>query len=150
MEKEIKWFDFQSLSNNQLYDLLKLRSDVFVVEQVCAYPELDDYDQKAHHGLIYDDEKLVAYIRIYQKNERTWTFGRVVTDPSFRKQGIGQILIKEALKKISTLAKAHSGIIIGAQAHLERYYQQFGFETISKPYDDFGILHIDMKCEIQN
>ncbi|TNF67511.1 MAG: GNAT family N-acetyltransferase [Gammaproteobacteria bacterium] len=142
----IRWLSFDQLSLNELYSILKLRSDIFVVEQVCAYPDLDNLDQKSYHGLLYQADQLTGYIRIYQTDSGQWTFGRVVVNPAYRKQKLGTYLVKGALDKIKELHK-NATIIIGAQAHLESYYQQFGFITLSEPYDDYGILHVDMRLE---
>ncbi|MCF6764497.1 GNAT family N-acetyltransferase [Thiotrichales bacterium 19S3-7] len=147
LSKKLQWLLFDQLSLEQLYSLLKLRSDVFVVEQICAYPDLDDLDQKAYHGLLYEDEKLIGYIRVYQKSEAIWTFGRIVVNPHYRKLKLGVYLVELALDKIKQL---HPGavVVIGAQAHLERYYQRFGFIKSSQPYDDYGIMHIDMTLQL--
>ncbi|MCF6775680.1 GNAT family N-acetyltransferase [Thiotrichales bacterium 19X7-9] len=142
----IRWLLFDQLSLNQLYSILKLRSDIFVVEQVCAYPDLDNLDQKSYHGLLYQADQLIGYIRIYQTDSCHWTFGRVVVNPTYRKQKLGTYLVNGALEKIKELQK-NATIIIGAQAHLKSYYQQFGFVAFSEPYDDYGILHVDMRLE---
>ncbi|MCF6768037.1 GNAT family N-acetyltransferase [Thiotrichales bacterium 19S11-10] len=141
---KIQWLSFSELSRDMLYSILKLRSDVFVVEQVCAYPDLDNKDQNALHGIMETDQEIIAYIRIYKVDNFNWTFGRVIVALSYRNLKLGRYFINKAMQKINEIDPKAS-IIIGAQARLEKYYQQFGFVSCSEPYDDFGILHIDMK-----
>jgi ElaA protein len=139
---------YSALSLDELYQLLKLRTDVFVVEQHCAYPELDDYDQVAQHILGVDDMGLVAYARVLPP-ESVYTqpsIGRVCVAKTARAKGYGHDLFKYALE---VAGKMHLGqtVKIQAQTYLEEFYQRFGFTTITEPYLDSGIAHVDMLWE---
>jgi len=143
---------FTQLSLNQLYDLLKLRVDIFVVEQTCYYPDLDgDKDQLDRHPntihlLGYQEGELVAYLRILPKGQSYQDYisiGRVVIAVNARGTGLGHELMKEAL----SLCQKHypfEDIKISAQQHLKSYYQEHGFSQVSEMYLEDGIPHISM------
>ncbi len=146
MNVEWRWFEFEQLTTQQLYDVLRLRCDVFVVEQKCAYQDLDGIDQQSWHLLGFAGKQLVAYARVFVSQERT-VIGRIVTDLSCRGTGLGRHLVLQA----KAFIKAHPErfprqMYMMAQQHLEGFYQKLGFETTSEPYDEDGILHIDMAC----
>lgn len=139
---------FSGLSADELYTLLKLRTDIFVVEQNCAYAELDDYDQECLHVLAYEGETLVAYARVVPPGAvyKQASIGRVAVHKAYRAKGYGRLLFKAALTETK---KVHPNQVvkIQAQTYLEAFYQSFGFKTISEPYPDFGIWHVDMVLE---
>ena len=139
---------FEQLTTHQLYDLLKLRVDVFVVEQNCPYPELDDNDRQAgtHHLLGYQDDKLVAYLRLLPPGATyaNTSIGRVLTAECMRGTGIGHELLQLGLAQAERLWPDQT-IDIGAQSHLQSYYSRYGFEAISAEYLEDGIPHIDMR-----
>ena len=139
---------FEQLTTHQLYDLLKLRVDVFVVEQNCPYPELDNSDRQAgtHHLLGYLDEKLVAYLRLLSPGTTyaNTSIGRVLTANCVRGTGAGHELLRLGLKHAERLWPDQT-IDIGAQSHLQRYYSRYGFEAISTEYLEDGIPHVDMR-----
>ncbi len=139
--------DFQALSTWQLYDLLKLRTDVFVVEQHCPYPELDNLDRhpETYHLLGYRDEVLIAYARLLPAglSYPEVSIGRVVCLKSERGKGLGNALIKECFHHIKKLWQ-DAPITIGAQYQLVDFYRSHGFETISEKYLEDDIYHIDM------
>ncbi|PSU01518.1 GNAT family N-acetyltransferase [Photobacterium gaetbulicola] len=139
---------FDQLTTHQLYDLLKLRCDVFVVEQDCAYPELDDHDRQAgtHHLLGYQGNTLVAYLRLLPAGTTydAVSIGRVVTAPVARGKGIGNQLLEQGIAMTEQLWPGET-IEIGAQSHLQHYYQRYGFEAYSEEYLEDGIPHIDMR-----
>ncbi|HFR3264044.1 TPA: GNAT family N-acetyltransferase [Streptococcus suis] len=143
MQWEIKAFD--QLSLQELYTILTLRTDVFVVEQACPYPEIDGKDPSCLHLLGTDNGELVAYLRIlpaglsYDKV----SIGRVVIKPSHRGKGLGRSMMEQAIAYITTEWK-ESQIKIGAQAYLEKFYQSLGFEPISEVYLEDDIPHLDM------
>jgi ElaA protein len=141
---------FSKLSTHQLYQLLKLRVDVFVVEQTCPYPELDGKDILAgvHHLLGYADEELVACARLLPPGTSydNTSIGRVATKQSARGDGLGHQLIKEALTHCESLWPSTT-IDIGAQQHLEKFYASHGFKTISHMYLEDNIPHVDMRLE---
>ncbi|TVU58956.1 GNAT family N-acetyltransferase [Vibrio atlanticus] len=141
---------FSELSTQQLYQLLKLRVDVFVVEQNCPYPELDGKDTLVgvHHLLGYANEELVACARLLPPGTSydNTSIGRVATKQSARGNGLGHQLITEALMRCETLWPKTT-IDIGAQQHLENFYANHGFKTISEMYLEDDIPHVDMRLE---
>lgn len=146
----IQWqrLPFAQLCTQQLYELLKLRVDVFVVEQNCPYPELDGHDTKAgvQHLLGYQDGQLVACCRLLPAGTtyENVSIGRVATLKSARGKGLGHQLLSQALAHCQQLWP-DAAIEIGAQQHLEPFYQQHGFHTTSEMYLEDGIPHVDMK-----
>lgn len=146
-----QWKTFQQFVDpSLLYDVLKLRSEVFVLEQQCPYLDLDGLDQKALHllGLVNDDgkTKLVAYARLFvpDKDCPRLKFGRVVVDPSCRRKKLGEALVAEILDYIKASPYQNLSIEISAQHYLIPFYRRFGFEISGEPYDEDGILHIKM------
>ena len=138
---------FSELSTKQLYQLIKLRTDVFVVEQNCPYSELDDKDhlQGVKHLLGYQDNKLVAYARLLPPgiSYQQVSIGRIVTAKHSRKNGLGKALLTTALQQCQQLWPAQD-IKIGAQRYLIDFYQSFGFTRASNDYLEDGIPHLDM------
>lgn len=136
---------FEDLNVNELYKLLKLRTDVFVVEQDCAYHELDGFDKRAMHVLGYENDELVAYARVLPPGTvyDLASIGRVVVKKEARQAGFGRLLFKAALEEAQSLYP-NKEIKIQAQTYLEDFYKSFGFKTISEPYPDVGIWHVDM------
>jgi ElaA protein len=146
---------FSALSLNQLYDALKLRIDIFVVEQTCFYPDLDgekallDRHPQTLHLLGYQGEQLVAYLRILPKGQNypdNVSIGRVVTATQARGGGLGHELMTEALQ-LCQQHFPHEQIKISAQQHLKPYYQKHGFTQVSEMYLEDGIPHIAMLRE---
>jgi ElaA protein len=138
---------FSDLSTTQLYQLLKLRVDVFVVEQNCPYPELDDKDHQAnvYHLLGYQDEKLVACARLLAPgiSYPQVSIGRIATSKSARKNGLGKTLLETALQQCEKYWPQQD-IQIGAQVYLINFYRGFGFQRHSIDYLEDGIPHLDM------
>ncbi|PCH94297.1 MAG: GNAT family N-acetyltransferase [Gammaproteobacteria bacterium] len=143
---------FNELSLDQLYDLLKLRIDVFVVEQTCYYPDLDsnkdqlDRDKETLHLLGYQGDTLVAYLRILAQGQSYDNFisiGRVAIAEQARGSGLGHQLMTEALNLCQQYFPKQS-IKISAQEHLINYYQKHGFEQISSMYLEDDIPHVTM------
>ena len=138
---------FDELSNIELYQLLQLRAEVFVVEQNCPYLDMDNKDLKSFHVLGYDNGKLVACTRLvpigisYNKEP---SIGRVVTHPSVRSLGYGKLLmeysIAETKKRFNT-----SVIVIGAQLYLDKFYQNLGFVPEGEMYLEDNIPHMTMR-----
>ncbi|NLQ17842.1 GNAT family N-acetyltransferase [Marinomonas sp. M1K-6] len=136
---------FSELSNDTLYGLLKLRSDVFVVEQNCVFPDLDNLDTlpNTQHLFALQDNKVVAYARLLAKDDcypDHSSIGRVVVAQEKRKDKLGHTLMKQAIAQTLNLWP-ESPIKIGAQSHLEGFYQAHGFVTVSAPYMEDGIEH---------
>ena len=143
MHWEIKAFD--QLSLQELYTILTLRTNVFVVEQACPYPEVDGKDPNCLHLLGTINGELVAYLRILPAGLRydEVSIGRVVIKPSHRGKGLGRLMMEQAIHCITNEWK-ESQIKIGAQAYLEKFYQSLGFEPISEVYLEDDIPHLDM------
>jgi ElaA protein len=122
---------------------------VFVVEQNCPYPDADGRDPNAWHLLGWQQgskgRALVAYTRIFEPGIRydEASIGRVVTAPEIRGTGLGKVLMAEALRRVQSLAPGQT-IKIAAQRRLENFYLVFGFRTVSAPYEEDGIIHVDM------
>ncbi|MGX7195884.1 GNAT family N-acetyltransferase [Enterococcus olivae] len=143
MERKKK--DFSSLTLSEYHRLMTLRVAVFVVEQNCPYQEIDEIDPTAVHFWLEEDEKILAYARIYQTNDLIH-FGRVLVAPEARRQKLGTRLVQEVVDWIEEEYPGQT-IEIGAQAHLQNFYGQFGFQTCSEEYLEDDIPHIDMKKE---
>ncbi|MEW6996573.1 GNAT family N-acetyltransferase [Colwelliaceae bacterium BS250] len=150
MTVNIQWhaLTFKQLTTDQLYDALKLRVDVFVVEQTCYYPELDEKDRQSEtiHLLGYDGNKLVAYVRLLAANvsyPNCVSIGRVATAEDYRGKGVGHPLMHKALA-LCEQTWPSIDIKIGAQEHLEKYYNQHDFVRVSDMYLEDDIPHIDM------
>ncbi|MFH0357954.1 GNAT family N-acetyltransferase [Streptococcus sp. A27] len=143
MQWEIKAFD--QLSLQELYTILTLRTNVFVVEQACPYPEVDGKDPNCLHLLGTINGELVAYLRILPAglSYDEVSIGRVVIKSSHRGKGLGRPMMEQAIHFITNEWK-ESQIKIGAQAHLEKFYSSLGFEPVSEVYLEDDIPHLDM------
>ena len=142
---EWQWLPFDALSREQLYALLRLRSEVFVVEQNCVFLDIDGQDEKAMHLLGFRATELVAYVRCFPKgiSFAEASIGRVVTKPAARGGGLGHLLMAEAIRALQQKWEPQA-IRIGAQAHLKAFYQQHGFVDMGLPYVEDGIDHLEM------
>ena len=138
---EMEWQSFEGLSTDALYDVLRFRQSIFVVEQGSPYPDLDGLDQNAWHLLARAERGLVGYIRLITRPLR---IGRVGVAVSLRHRGLGRSLIEEALRFCGDRYPAQD-ITLAAQAYLVAYYRRFGFEIASGSYDDFGVTHVEMR-----
>jgi ElaA protein len=143
----IHWYSkpFNDLSAMELYKILQLRNEVFVVEQNCVFQDADDKDEGCLHFTGFANNDLVAYTRlappkyIYQEA----SIGRVVTSPTYRNKGLGRELMQHSIQ----LCKKYFGdgdIKIGAQYHLVKFYESLGFKIIGEKYDEDGIEHVHM------
>jgi ElaA protein len=145
---EIRWTlqQFSELTNSDLYELLKLRSAIFVVEQNCVFPDMDDKDYSSYHLCGWNNEKLVAYTRLLPPGlaYENCSIGRVVTAASARSQGVGRILMKKSIEACQQLFSSHD-IEIGAQLYLEQFYSSFQFKREGEVYLEDGIDHIHMR-----
>ena len=142
---EIKVKTFIELSTMELYDLLQLRSEVFVVEQDCVYQDIDGKDQKALHILGYTNEKLVAYTRVFKPGVyfEEASIGRVVVQENEREYKYGYDIMNasiEAIKNHYNITK----IKISAQTYLKRFYNNLNFYEVGEEYLEDGIPHIAM------
>lgn len=136
---------FDSLTVNELYAILRLRSEVFVVEQNCVFQDMDNKDQQCHHMMGWKGNLLAAYTRLVPPgvSYEQASIGRVVTSPLARGGGLGKTLMEKSMEELTNLYGP--GIIkIGAQLYLKKFYQSFGFKQIDDIYDEDGIDHIHM------
>ncbi len=143
-----QWDEIDKLTPRALYAMLKLRVDVFVVEQKCPYPEIDGKDFEAFHLRILDGEELAASLRVLppEQDGKPVKIGRVVVAPDYRGYKLGQRLMKEAIE----FAQARfpgTALELGGQSHLQKFYGSFGFLAISEEYLEDGIPHVDMRLE---
>ena len=142
---------FAELTNEELYDILKLRSEIFVVEQNCVYNDIDGLDKQAIHQFMRKNGELVAYSRLLQAGTRfpEYSIGRVVVKESERGTGLGIQMMEEAKNFILKEWKA-SHIKISAQRYLQKFYENLGFKVVSDMYLEDGIPHYGMLLEFQN
>lgn len=142
-----KTLSFDALSTQELYDLLSLRNEVFVVEQNCAYQDLDGLDPIALHLCGFVKQDLVAYARLFAPGIvfELASMGRVLVKPSARKKAYGHLLVQEAKREIERQFSTQK-IDISAQAYLQEFYQQHGFSTSGALYLEDNIPHVHMRC----
>lgn len=154
MELPMNWIlkPWSELTTDELYELLALRAEVFVVEQTCPFQDLDGLDRRegVWHLLGYRGDLLAAYARIMAPgigDDSGAAIGRVVTSPRARGDGLGHQLIGEAVKACETRWPAHS-IWLGAQAHLQGFYGQHGFLAEGEGYLEDDIPHMGMRKSV--
>jgi len=135
---------FSALTQQEVYDMLDIRLEVFVTEQKIIYTDTDYKDQHSDHYLLYDQDKVVSYLRLihpgYKYDE--YSIGRVATRKEYREKGYSTQLLLEAKKDIL----GHP-IRISAQFYLKKYYEKFDFIATGDPYMEEGILHVEMLCK---
>ena len=145
METVVK--KFSQLTLDELYEILRVRAAVFVVEQNCVYQDLDGVDLDAYHVFLKEDGKILAYLRVVDKGKRLdeVSVGRVIS--LRRRQGLGGTLMREGLR----VAKEKFGanvVKVGAQTYAKSFYESVGFSQISDEYLEDGIPHIYMECKV--
>jgi len=134
---------FEELSNTILYEILKLRQEVFIVEQDCPYLDTDGKDYHGHHVIIKNNEEIVAYTRLLPKGisyENYSSIGRVINKKSIRGQGIGKLLMEYSIQKTLELFP-DDPIKISAQTYLLDFYSNLGFQKIGEGYLEDNIPH---------
>jgi len=143
--------EFNKLGPDELYAILRLRSEVFVVEQHCIFLDMDNKDQVSHHLMGWEENKLVAYARIVPAGISyvETSIGRIVNSPDARGRGIGKRLMRESIELVYSL-HGKRVIRIGAQYYLRGFYESFGFEKASEIYLEDGIEHIEMLLLIKH
>ncbi|WP_375326153.1 GNAT family N-acetyltransferase [Flagellimonas sp. GZD32] len=134
--------NFDELTNSELYQLLRLRSEVFVVEQDCVYQDVDNKDQKALHVLGIKNGELVAYTRIFKPGDyfKNASIGRVVVNQDQRKFGLGKQIMQASLAAIEQKFPNQT-IEISAQSYLLKFYSELGFNAFGDEYLEDGIPH---------
>lgn len=139
---EIVCKSFHELTVDELYDILSLRVDVFVVEQKCAYRELDDIDKKAMHVFMMEDGKIVSYLRYFKGEGDVMRIGRVVS--RIRSHGYASMILAKAIAQIKE-TPGISAIVLEAQVYAVPLYEKAGFVVVSEPFDEDGIMHVRME-----
>ncbi len=144
----VKWIYkyFTELTSQELYKIIELRNEVFVVEQNCVYQDADNKDQQAYHLMGFINNDLVAYSRILPVGiayETYCSIGRVVSSPKYRGTGVGKLLISEAIERTYKQFDTKK-IKIGAQLYLKKFYESFGFIQCGEEYLEDNIPHMPM------
>lgn len=136
---------FNTLTANELYHIMKLRIEVFIIEQQCFYQDADDKDQHCHHLMLLDGENLVAYARLVPAGLSfpEVSIGRVITSAEVRGTGAGKELMKLAIEECNKLF-GHVPIRIGAQTYAKAFYSGIGFEETDIEFLEDGIPHLEM------
>jgi ElaA protein len=144
---QLNWIlkKFEELTPSELYKIMQLRNEVFVVEQNCVYQDADDKDQASLHFCGWDGDKLIAYTRIIPQgiSYTEASIGRVVTSPAYRNTGVGRQLMEESIDRAFSQFNCMQ-IKIGAQVYLTKFYQSLGFVQSSEEYLEDNIPHIEM------
>jgi ElaA protein len=147
LENHIDWKckHFDDLTPTELYAILQLRIEVFVVEQNCVFQDADDKDQVSWHMMAWSDDTLAGYTRLVPAGVSCdeASIGRVVTFPKMRKAGIGKKIMEKSIDMIYSLWNKQP-IRIGAQLYLKKFYESFGFQQCSEIYLEDNIEHIQM------
>lgn len=141
----IKTKYFNELTTKELYNLLQLRNEVFIVEQDCVYQDIDGKDQKALHVLGYKNENLIAYTRVFGAGDyfKEASIGRVVVAKNERQYKYGYKIMKASIKAVEDNFKENK-IVISAQTYLKKFYNNLGFIETGKEYPEDGIPHKKM------
>lgn len=140
--------EFEELSNFELYQILQLRINVFMLEQECLYPECDNKDLKGKHLMGYLNNQLVAYARLLPPgvSYSDASIGRVVVHPQCRHLKLGNALLSKAIAQVRE-DFPNEDIRISAQAHLQGFYERVGFKRVSEEYLEDNIPHVEMLFE---
>ena len=140
----MEWYRFGDLSPALLYEVLRFRQAIFVVEQSCAFPDLDGRDQRAHHLLLRLDGGLAGCLRLIPfADEARVAIGRVAVGAQHRGRGLARQMMQEALARCRR-GYPDCRITLTGQTYLAPFYETLGFRATSAPYDDYGVPHVDM------
>lgn len=147
MRAILEWHCFDDFSAEQLYELLRFRQSIFVVEQASPYPDLDGLDRPAHHLLLRTDGQLAGCLRLIPDPGETArvAIGRVAVAEPWRRRGVARLMMGEALARC-TRDYPKCAVALSAQTYLAPFYESLGFRAAaeSPPYDDYGVPHIAM------
>ena len=140
-----QWCRLHDLKAQQQYAIFAAREAVFVVEQNCAYQDLDGHDFQVHHLIGWSGDEVAAYLRVFEPGAKFAepAIGRVLTTKPFRRTGLGRKLMQTALEHIDHLYPGE-GVRISAQTYLDAFYRSFGFMPCSEIYPEDGIPHVEM------
>lgn len=150
LEIATEWRRFDELTAAELYELLCFRQSIFVVEQACAYPDLDGLDQNAWHLTARLASELIGCLRLTAITgpPPIVRIGRVAVSRSLRRGGVGRMLMAKALILCRERFPLQA-VALGAQVPLAPFYERFGFAATSEPYDDFGVAHVEMLLRLR-
>ena len=141
---KMKWIckNYNELSTIELYEILKIRQEVFIIEQNCNYLDADGYDKQSKHLFAFQHDQIIAYMRIVNAGliYNNVSFGRILVRKEYRQQGIGKKIIKKGLSLFST----NETIVMSAQVYLKKFYQDFGFICVGPEYLEDDIVHVKM------
>ena len=146
---KINIFKYHDLGPDRLYEILKLRSEVFVVEQKCAYQDLDNKDEKALHLVGEENNKIIAYTRIFKKGDffKNSSIGRVLVKKEYRNKDYGRKIMKSSIDRLKKDPKEEK-IELSAQKYLLKFYSELGFEKEGEEYLEDNIPHVKMILKI--
>lgn len=139
---------YRSLTLDELYAILRLRSEVFVVEQDCVYLDLDGTDAKSVHVFAMEGERCVGCLRVFMRDADTVQIGRVVVSQDKRGTGLGRELMEEAIRVVGESFGEAKAACLEAQCYATGFYERFGFVITSEPFYEDGILHVQMMTRI--
>ena len=142
--------EFNALTAKQLFEIYKLRSEVFIVEQNCAYQDIDDMDASDKHVMLFDKDVLAAYARILPPgiSYKEPAIGRVVVKKTFRGKDLGKLLMQQCIDQLQD-TYTNSEIVISAQSYLLKFYSDLGFKAEGKEYLEDDIPHTKMRLNSQ-
>ena len=140
---------FSELNAEELYQILKLRADVFVLEQKCLYADCDDLDRHAHHLFVEKNGSIAGYLRILEKGQTfdEVAIGRVLVREDYRGIGLARHMMNKALVYVTEYMHENR-IKLAAQTYLQEFYESIGFKVISDEYEEDGITHSDMEYKL--
>ncbi|MEY3688987.1 MAG: GNAT family N-acetyltransferase [Ignavibacteria bacterium] len=148
MNVQWKCIPFNALTVQEVYDILGLRQDIFIIEQACIYQDIDGIDLHSQHVLAHIDEQLIAYSRIIPTSDSAIVkLGRIIVHSDHRGNAFGKQLVHYSINEAKNLFTPNH-IHISAQTYLLKFYESIGFHSISESYDLDGITHIDMSIDI--
>lgn len=137
---------FDELTAREFHDIIKIRSQIFVVEQKSAFQEVDGIDLHAVHILKTTNTDIQTYGRVYEQEDGAMSFGRILVPKIFRGQGLGRELLEQVMNYLEE-NHPEKEVIIQAEEYLTDFYETFGFEIVSERYLDVGIWHVEMKLK---
>jgi ElaA protein len=145
LDLEWQWCRLDELSSEQVYAVLEARVAIFVVEQNCAYQDLDGLDAAAGHLIAWSGKEVAGYLRVLGPGTRfdNPSIGRIITTKPFRGSGLGREVVAKGLEH-TRMRYPGQPVRISAQQYLEKFYRDFGFVTVSEPYLEDGIPHVEM------
>lgn len=141
---------YEELTKEELYALLQMRAEIFIVEQDCVYQDLDNNDQRCTFLMGYDEGRLVASMRVVPlgvESETEGSIGRIVVDKEYRGRGLGHELVDRGIELYNRVVGKEHPIVIHAQSQLEKFYSQHGFITKTAPFMFEGLLHTIMELK---